>query len=391
MWSGLTLTEKGKQALISAQLSNVLNIKSIVIGDGDAPADYHKCNELVHQLYELTDLKIDTVQEGCQITVDFPNIDYDYYFREIGVIVTTDSGEVLYVYDNAGDDAQCIHAENTAGKIQKRLRLVLAISDVKNITISKTSPLYVDYDEFTKHTSDAEHHTTVQEKTKWNNMLSEAKKYSDATYQQATGYADKVAADLIGGAPETLNTINKIADAVKDNKDVVSALNDAIGKKTNQKEFETHENNEYIHVNADKQAKWDGYEQEIADINSNLTQVSESLSVIGGTSNTIATLKISAKANHEIEYTLLDNIPNGTYIISAVTHVDNAPIPTDKRLFAAIASRAYTAATSICSDNKSWQWNQTIFFKGTGCVVRVLPEFDFACELVISLFLMRIK
>lgn len=275
MWSGLTLTENGKQALISAQLSNVLNIKSIVIGDGDAPADYHKCNELVHQLYELTDLKVDTVTEGCQITVDFPNVDYDYYFREIGVIVTTDSGDVLYVYDNAGDDAQCIHAENTAGKIQKRLRLVLAISDVKNITISKTSPLYVDYDEFTKHTSDTEHHTTVQEKAKWNNMLSEAKKYSDATYQQATGYADKVAADLIGGAPETLNTINKIAEAVKDNKDVVTALNDAIGKKTNQKEFETHENNEYIHVNADKQAKWDGYEQEIADINSNLSVIGE--------------------------------------------------------------------------------------------------------------------
>lgn len=196
MWSGLTLTENGKQALISAQLSNVLNIKSIVIGDGDAPADYHKCNELVHQLYELTDLKVDTVTEGCQITVDFPNVDYDYYFREIGVIVTTDSGDVLYVYDNAGDDAQCIHAENTAGKIQKRLRLVLAISDVKNITISKTSPLYVDYDEFTKHTSDAEHHTTVQEKTKWNNMLSEAKKYSDATYQQATGYTDKKISNL---------------------------------------------------------------------------------------------------------------------------------------------------------------------------------------------------
>ena len=39
----------------------------------------------------------------------------------------------------------------------------------------------------------------------------------------------------------------------------------------------------------------------------------------------------------------------------------------------------------------AWQWNQTIFFKGVGCVVRVLPEFDFECELRISLFLMRIK
>lgn len=345
MWSGLTLTEKGKQALISAQLSNVLNIKSIVIGDGDAPADYHKCNELVHQLYELTDLKIDTVPEGCQITVDFPNIDYDYYFREIGVIVTTDSGEVLYVYDNAGDDAQCIHAENTAGKIQKRLRLVLAISDVKNITISKTSPLYVDYDEFTKHTSDAEHHTTVQEKTKWNNMLSEAKKYSDATYQQATGYADKVAADLIGGAPETLNTINKIADAVKDNKDVVSALNDAIGKKTNQKEFETHENNEYIHVNADKQAKWDGYEQEIADINSNLSQIK---SIIGTNWVKKTTIKTNTTSGAHAILTVSGNV---YYLYTSSGSISTAKLHEERSDISLTVNKLTISITSTASVN----------------------------------------
>ena len=221
--------------------------------------------------------------------------------------------------------------------------------------------------------------------------LSEVKDYAYGVYEQSTGYTDKRIADLIGAPPETLDTIEKLADALKENEDVVNAINAAIVKKANQSVLETHMNNEYIHVDADKQEKWNGYEQQIADLNSNLTQVSESLSVIGGTSVTTVTLKISAKANQETEYTLLDNMPKGTYIISAVTHVDNAPIPAAKRLFAAIASRAYTAATSICSDNRSWQWNQTIFFKGTGCVIRVLTEFDFACELRISLFLMRIK
>lgn len=384
MWSGLTLTENGKQALISAQLSNVLNIKSIVIGDGDAPADYHKCNELVHQLYELTDLKVDTVTEGCQITVDFPNVDYDYYFREIGVIVTTDSGDVLYVYDNAGDDAQCIHAENTADKIQKRLRLVLAISDVKNITISKTSPLYVDYDEFTKHTSDAEHHTTVQEKAKWNNMLSEAKEYSNATYQQAAGYTDKKVADLIGGAPETLDTIEEVAAAIKENENVVKALDAAVGKKANQSEFETHENNEYIHVNADKQAKWDGYEQEIADLNSNLSN-------IGNTSVSTVTLNIEAAANQETEYTLIDGLPNGTYIISAFTHVDNAPIPEGSRLFATVANKAYIGATAIAGNSQTWQWAQTACFSGSECVIRFLPEYDFKATVGMSVFVIRLK
>lgn len=118
--------------------------------------------------------------------------------------------------------------------------------------------------------------------------------------------------------------------------------------------------------------------------NSNLT-------VIGDISAKTVSLNITASANQETEYTLIDGLPNGTYIISAFTHDDNAPIPEGSRIFAAIASRAYIGATPIAGNSQTWQWNQTIFFKGTGCVIRVLPEFDFACELVISLFLMRIK
>ena len=346
MWSGLTLTENGKQALISAQLSNVLNIKSIVIGDGDAPADYHKCNELVHQLYELTDLKVDTVTEGCQITVDFPNVDYDYYFREIGVIVTTDSGDVLYVYDNAGDDAQCIHAENTAGKIQKRLRLVLAISDVKNITISKTSPLYVDYDEFTKHTSDAEHHTTVQEKAKWNNMLSEAKEYSDATYQQAAGYTDKKIADLIGGAPETLDTLEEVATAIKENEDVVKALDAAIGKKANQSELDTHTGNDTIHITSAERKQWNGYKEQIAGLNSNLGKVK---SVIGANWLKKATVSTTTSSGAHALLTVSGNI---YYIYSSGNNLSVVNMHNDSRPDISLTANKLTISiTSTASAN----------------------------------------
>lgn len=46
-------------------------------------------------------------------------------------------------------------------------------------------------------------------------------------------YVDKAIADLINGAPETLDTLKEIADAIAENKTVVDALNDAIGKKVN--------------------------------------------------------------------------------------------------------------------------------------------------------------
>lgn len=153
-WTGLTLTVDGRNALNQAQQANTMNIKSVVIGDGAAPSNYNTRKELVHQLYELTELKIDMTNTGCNITADLPKVDYDYYFREIGVIVTTDDHDVLYVYDNCGEDAQYIINSTGVEENQKRIRLSLVISDVSHITVSTPSMLYVAYDEFESKVND---------------------------------------------------------------------------------------------------------------------------------------------------------------------------------------------------------------------------------------------
>lgn len=71
-------------------------------------------------------------------------------------------------------------------------------------------------------------------------LVSEAERKSwNETYQQATGYTDQKIAELINGAPSTLDTLGEIADAMQDNKDVVKALDDAIGAKANQAEMES--------------------------------------------------------------------------------------------------------------------------------------------------------
>lgn len=62
----------------------------------------------------------------------------------------------------------------------------------------------------------------------------------DAFYQQSTGYTDQKIADLINGAPSTLDTLGEIADAMEHNADVVEALNDAIGTKANEAEFDSY-------------------------------------------------------------------------------------------------------------------------------------------------------
>ncbi|EOS24128.1 hypothetical protein C806_02170 [Lachnospiraceae bacterium 3-1] len=52
-------------------------------------------------------------------------------------------------------------------------------------------------------------------------------------YEQLTGYTDVKIGQLINGAPETLDTIKEVADAILENETVVEALDEAIGKKLN--------------------------------------------------------------------------------------------------------------------------------------------------------------
>ncbi|MDE7354590.1 MAG: hypothetical protein K2O06_16300, partial [Acetatifactor sp.] len=85
------------------------------------------------------------------------------------------------------------------------------------------------------------------EKTEWNAM-----------YQQATGYTDQKIADLINGAPSTLDTLGEIAEAMKENEGVVGALEAAIGSKANEAEFDSHVKDAVKHITAAERTKWNG-------------------------------------------------------------------------------------------------------------------------------------
>lgn len=62
--------------------------------------------------------------------------------------------------------------------------------------------------------------------------------------QSAKTYADKKVADLVGGAPETLDTLKEVADALEANDDVVKALDAAIGTKASAEALQAHVNNQ---------------------------------------------------------------------------------------------------------------------------------------------------
>lgn len=86
--------------------------------------------------------------------------------------------------------------------------------------------------------------------TNWNNKSNFSGSYNDLTNKpditsletktdasakltEAKNYTDTKIGDLIGTAPETLDTIYEVAEAIKENEDVIDALNESIGKKAN--------------------------------------------------------------------------------------------------------------------------------------------------------------
>lgn len=77
-------------------------------------------------------------------------------------------------------------------------------------------------------------------------------------YQQSAGYTDQQIANLINGAPTTLDTLGEIAQAMQENEDVVSALNTAIGSKAAQNELDAHTGDSVIHVTTADKEKWNG-------------------------------------------------------------------------------------------------------------------------------------
>ena len=69
--------------------------------------------------------------------------------------------------------------------------------------------------------------------------LDELSNELDNVVSTANSYTDTKVADLVGSAPETLDTLQEVAQAIEENEDVVTALNNAIGSKANQSDLDT--------------------------------------------------------------------------------------------------------------------------------------------------------
>lgn len=149
-------------------------------------------------------------------------------------------------------------------------------------------------------TQDPEHRfVNDSEKVSWNNTLNASKEYSDATYRQATGYVDLKISELIGGAPETLDTIKEVADAIQENETVVEALDAAIGKKANQAEVDTHTGNDTIHITADERSLWNKKLSSDSDTESNTVSFTSGDAVDGNATAWTSVAPLTSGEKHK--------------------------------------------------------------------------------------------
>lgn len=80
----------------------------------------------------------------------------------------------------------------------------------------------------------------------------------DDLYQQLTAYTLQKIADLIDGAPEDLDTLKEVHDAIEANREIMDALNEAIGKKASAAEFDSHVKDTTKHITPAERTSWTG-------------------------------------------------------------------------------------------------------------------------------------
>lgn len=263
-YSKLVTTEKGR-ALMIKMLTGVEKIKFTKIC-----ASNEKYSE--SQLENLTSLddvrqtgvvskmtQVDDTTIKVETAFTNTNLLEGYYMRTLGLYAEDpDEGEILYAACIASDDNCYMPPDNGTTSTGVYINMYQTVGNADNVLLDVDSGVFAtigNIQELTQwlnsHTDDTDnpHNVTKQQlglgdvdnTSDLNKPISIAVQEAlDTYYAQLTAYTNKAIAELIDGAPTTLDTLKELADAINDNKSIQEALDAAIGEKANQNEFDSH-------------------------------------------------------------------------------------------------------------------------------------------------------
>lgn len=235
-YNDMIITRQGTD-LINRQITGEksLEITKLAVGTGTYTGEENleEFEELFHPLenYEIYSAKRKDGAVEIKAVVTNRTFNEDATLTEIGVYATDGTTEILYGIATAmcplqlpayngnfeySVDFSVYFTVNNGVGLTIRDRTDIATEEIAGV-VKASEEIQVESDGIMR----------ITEKPK-KELLDKAKEFMEMKIS-----------DLIGGAPETLDTLKEIADAIAENETIVDALNEAIGKKIDIKDFNT--------------------------------------------------------------------------------------------------------------------------------------------------------
>lgn len=311
-FSKLVITDTGKNLLNDAfALGEKVNFTNASVSE----ISYQE--EELEALCQLPEIKqtvsihnITRDEDIIEMMVEFDNDDLTagYYLRTLGIYANIGGGEefLFAVAKEKTENLFVPAGEVAVSGVNMKLKIQLENADVVQLVVDRAGvatlgDILMVRDELSMHFQDRNNpHGVTKSQVGLGNVdntadtekpVSAAQQTAlDSYYQQSTGYADRKIADLINGAPETLDTLKEVADAIEENETVVEALDAAIGKKADQAELDGHVGNDTIHITATEREEWNNPTYMEADTLSVLSSGDKISTVFGKIAKAVSTL-----------------------------------------------------------------------------------------------------
>ena len=157
----LMLTTSGMILYAKAQQGKRLHLSRVAVGDGLLAGGDSMVNrsglKSERASFLIDYVHIAASNSAAEILTTMRNDDLEdgFYFRELGIFaVDPDSGEeLLYLYDNAGQDGEYIPAASENIKVIERLKMIVRLENTPDVTFTASgNPLYLTVDDIDDNT-----------------------------------------------------------------------------------------------------------------------------------------------------------------------------------------------------------------------------------------------
>lgn len=152
----LMLTTSGMILYAKAQQGKRLHLSRVAVGDGLLAGGDSMVNrsglKSERASFLIDYVHIAASNSAAEILTTMRNDDLEdgFYFRELGIFaVDPDSGEeLLYLYDNAGQDGEYIPSASENIKVIERLKMIVRLENTPDVTFTASgNPLYLTVDD----------------------------------------------------------------------------------------------------------------------------------------------------------------------------------------------------------------------------------------------------